>query len=157
VGGLLRAPYTAMYTSFMLTLHTTLHTPPYAPKHFYEALVQTRFIRYKELSYVDLRALTMASLVLGFTSYPSVSPLTVFPLAGLGLGVGSLASPTPHGPRSSPTPWGSHVWGCSSIIIAPARAVLTQPHHRYYVVSTETYKSNGDSGKHGYLHLLSNL
>jgi hypothetical protein len=61
-----------MYTSFTLTLHTTLHTPPYAPKHFYEALVQTRFNRYKELSYVDLRALTMASLVLGITSYPSL-------------------------------------------------------------------------------------
>ena len=75
-----------MYISFTLTLHTTLHTPPYAPKHFYEALIQTRFNRYKELSYVDLRALTMASLVLGFTSYPSVSPLMVFPLAGLGLG-----------------------------------------------------------------------
>jgi hypothetical protein len=30
------------------------------------------FIRYKELFYVDLRALTMASLVLGFTSYPSL-------------------------------------------------------------------------------------
>jgi hypothetical protein len=38
-----------------------------------------------------------------------VSPLTVFPLAGLGLGVRSFASPTPHGPRSSPTPWGSHL------------------------------------------------
>jgi hypothetical protein len=72
VGGLLRAPYTAMYTSFTLTLHTTLHTPPYAPKHFYEALVQTRFIRYKELFYVDLRALTMASLVLGIISYLSL-------------------------------------------------------------------------------------
>ena len=36
----------------------------------------------------------------------SVSPLTVFPLAGLGLGVGSLASPTPHGPRSSPNATG---------------------------------------------------
>jgi hypothetical protein len=30
------------------------------------------FIRYKELSYVDLRALTTASTVLGFTSYPSL-------------------------------------------------------------------------------------
>ncbi len=36
----------------------------------------------------------------------SVSPLTVFPLAGLGLGVGSFASPTPHGPRSSPNAMG---------------------------------------------------
>jgi hypothetical protein len=32
----------------------------------------TLFIRYKELSYVDLRALTTASTVLGFTSYPSL-------------------------------------------------------------------------------------
>jgi hypothetical protein len=40
---------------------------------------------------------------------PSVSPLTEIPLAGLGLGVGSLASPTPHRPRSSPTPLGSHL------------------------------------------------
>ncbi len=37
---------------------------------------------------------------------PGVSPLTVFPLAGLGLGVGSPASPTPHGPRSSPNAMG---------------------------------------------------
>jgi hypothetical protein len=35
-------------------------------------LEYTLFIRYKELFYVDLRALTMASLVLGFTSYPSL-------------------------------------------------------------------------------------
>jgi hypothetical protein len=32
----------------------------------------TLFIQYKELFYVDLRALTMASLVLGITSYPSL-------------------------------------------------------------------------------------
>jgi len=34
---------------------------------------------------------------------------TCNPLEGLGLGVGSPASPTPHGPRSSPTPRGSHL------------------------------------------------
>jgi len=44
-----------------------------------------------------------------FAVLASVSPLTEIPLAGLGLGVGSLASPTPHGPRLSPTPWGSHL------------------------------------------------
>ena len=44
-----------------------------------------------------------------FAVLASVSPLTEIPLAGLGLGVGSFASPTPHGPRSSPTPWGSHL------------------------------------------------
>jgi hypothetical protein len=32
----------------------------------------------------------------------SVSPLSIS--TGLGLGVGSLASPTPHGPQSSLTP-----------------------------------------------------
>jgi len=41
-----------------------------------------------------------------FAVLASVSPLTVFPLAGLGLGVGSLASPTPHGPRLSPNAMG---------------------------------------------------
>jgi hypothetical protein len=37
---------------------------------------------------------------------PKRSPLTVlvFPLTGLGLDVGSLASPTPHRPQSSLTP-----------------------------------------------------
>jgi len=37
---------------------------------------------------------------------PRISPQTVFLLAGLGLGVGSLASPTPHGPRLSPNAMG---------------------------------------------------
>ena len=35
--------------------------------------------------------------------------MLVFPLEGLGLCVGSLASPTPHGSPSSPTPRGSHL------------------------------------------------
>jgi len=39
----------------------------------------------------------------------SVSPLTVFPLVGLGLGSGSLASPELHGCPSSPTPRASHL------------------------------------------------
>ena len=95
----------------------------------------------------------------------SFSPRVVhkrFPTNGISVsGVGPrpgdhLLHPGRMGPGRALTPWGSHLWGCSSIIIAPACAALTQPHHRYYMVSTETYKSSGDSGKHGYLHLLSN-
>jgi len=95
-----------------------------------------------EILYTGDRGLAKAAESEGLKS---VSPLTVFPLAGLGLRVGSLASPTPHGPPSSPTPWGSHLCLATTAPLTPVRItrglyplILSPPKLKYLLFSCRT-------------------
>jgi len=65
------------------------------------------------LGKIDLTSiLSLLGLIfLRFSDHGTSSYFSIFsiPWSGLALGVVSLASTTPHGARSSPTPWGSHL------------------------------------------------
>ncbi len=95
-----------------------------------------------EILYTGDRGLARVAELEGLKS---VSPLTVFPLAGLGLRVGSLASPTPHGPQSSPTPLGSHLCSATTAPLTAVRItrglyplILSPPKLKYLLFSCRT-------------------